>query len=72
MDFGPWARTILDEVLQAITAFVEHQLAHAVRGPRSTYRKDILIAVGCCTELSSPYGLSGVQLPKKQVGIQGL
>jgi len=27
------ARTILDEVLQVLTDFIEHQLAHAVRDP---------------------------------------
>ncbi len=31
--FRATARTILDEVLQQRPDFIEHQLAHAVRGP---------------------------------------
>jgi integrase len=31
--FRAMARTILDEVLQVRTDFIEHQLAHAVRDP---------------------------------------
>ena len=31
--FGPWRRTILDEILNFRPDYIEHQLAHTVRDP---------------------------------------